>query len=107
MTITESAKQKLEPLTGEGAFFVISLEGGGCSGLMINLDLRTSLPSTALNIDERLNVYWACAVTKEHLQGGQLSYDKDVMSEGFNLKLPPDTVSCGCGASIQMGERCG
>ena len=46
ITVQDQAKEKLENLMkeggyGEGAFVRVSVKGGGCSGLMYNLDFDT------------------------------------------------------------------
>ena len=104
MTLTDTAKQKLDTLIGDGEYLLISLDGGGCAGLMLHLDRTNSLPSTALNINGSMNAYFACSTTSKYLNGGVLDWVDDILSSGFNVKLPPGTQSCGCGASIQANE---
>ena len=107
MILTQKAQEKLESLIGDGEYFLISLDGGGCAGLMLHLDRTNSLPSGALNIKENTNAYFACSTTSKYLTGGTLDWIDDVMSAGFNVKLPAGTQSCGCGASIQMEKNHG
>ena len=104
MTLTDTAKQKLDTLIGDGEYFLISLDGGGCAGLMLHLDRTNSLPSTALSINGSTNAFLACDMTSKYLAGGTLDWVEDVLSSGFDVKLPPGTQSCGCGASIRMDE---
>lgn len=102
MILTQKAQEKLDDLIGDGEYFLISLDGGGCAGLMLHLDRTKSLPSTALNINGSMNAYFACSTTSKYLSGGTLNWTDDVLTSGFNVELPPGTQSCGCGASIQM-----
>jgi iron-sulfur cluster assembly protein len=104
MTLTPKAEEKLDDLIGDGEYLLISLNGGGCAGLMLELTKTHSLPSTASSINEHTNAHFACSTTKKYLQGGVLDWVDDVMHSGFDVKLPPGTQSCGCGASIQMDE---
>jgi iron-sulfur cluster assembly protein len=107
MILTQKAQEKLDDLIGEDEYFLISLDGGGCAGLMLHLDRTKLLPSTALNIKKTTNAYFACSTTSKYLTGGTLDWTDDVMSAGFNVKLPAGTQSCGCGASIQMEKNHG
>jgi len=107
MILTQKAQEKLSDLTGDGGYFLISLNGGGCAGLMLHLDHTKSLPSTALNINGSMNAYFACPTTSKYLTGGTLDWEDDILSSGFKVNLPPGTQSCGCGSSIQMEKTNG
>ena len=102
MTITPAAKEKLDSLIGDEEYLLLSLEGGGCAGLMLHLDRVSSLPSTALNIEESTTAHFACSTTEKYLKGGALDWVDDILSAGFNVKLPQGTESCGCGSSIRL-----
>ena len=102
MTITPTAKEKLDYLLRDGEWLSIGLSGAGCAGLMLELTKADSPPTTGLSIEDHPKARWACATSREYLSGGKLDWVEDILSSRFDIKLPPGTESCGCGASIKL-----
>jgi len=107
VTVSEQAAQKIielrqkEGLTSEFNIRV-AVEGGGCSGLMYNLDF-SSQPQTNDMIFEDKGV--KIMVDKKsilYLVGTELDFSDGLNGKGFQFKNPNASRVCGCGESFAV-----
>ena len=99
MTITESARNKVnQTLNGEG-FLGIYLEGGGCSGYQIKLSPQVDLPSDADMLSETI---FSDATSLELLGDAVMDWDNDPFRPSFHFTPPTGASSCGCGSSFTL-----
>ena len=99
MTITESARNKVnQTLNGEG-FLGIYLEGGGCSGYQIKLSPQVDLPSDAEMLSETI---FSDATSLELLGDAVMDWDNDPFRPSFHFTPPTGASSCGCGSSFTL-----
>jgi len=99
MTITESARNKVnQTLNGEG-FLGIYLEGGGCSGYQIKLSPQVDLPSDAEMLSETI---FSDATSLGLLGDAVMDWNDDPFHPSFNFTPPTGASSCGCGNSFTV-----
>ena len=99
MTITESARNKVnQTLNGEG-FLGIYLEGGGCSGYQIKLKPETEIPSDAQMLSSTI---FSDATSLGLLGDAVMDWNDDPFHPSFNFTPPTGASSCGCGSSFQL-----
>ena len=100
MTITQSAQSQLNQLLNSGECLEIGLKGGGCNGLMITLEKKTSTGTTELSIGD--NTRFADKTSQTYLQGGNLDYEDGGFSKRFVVNPRENVMKCGCGDSIAI-----
>ncbi len=107
VTVSEQAAQKIielrqkEGLTSDFNIRV-AVEGGGCSGLMYNLDF-SSQPQTNDMVFEDKGV--KIMVDKKsilYLVGTELDFSDGLNGKGFQFKNPNASRVCGCGESFAV-----
>jgi len=99
MTITESARNKVnQTLNGEG-FLGIYLEGGGCSGYQIKLSPQVDLPPDAEMLSETI---FSDATSLGLLGDAVMDWNDDPFHPSFNFTPPTGASSCGCGNSFTV-----
>jgi len=99
MTITESAKNKVDQvLNGEG-FLEICLQGGGCSGYQIKLKGTSEIPSDAQMLSDTI---FSDPISLDLLGDAEMDWDNDPFSPSFKFTPPTGSHSCGCGSSFQL-----
>ena len=105
--VAEQAKNKLQSLLSEGsygenAFVRVSVKGGGCRGLMYDLDFDTELkPDDKVFEDKGIKV----VVDKKsmlYLIGTSLEYEGGLNGKGFSFNNPNASRTCGCGESFAV-----
>lgn len=107
VTVSEQAKNKILDLKrSEGKSsddgIRVSVEGGGCSGLMYDLAFdATQQESDHVFEDQGVKIY----VDKKsllYLIGTQLDYSDGLNGKGFQFKNPNASRTCGCGESFSV-----
>ena len=99
MTITEAAQTKVaQTLRGEG-FLGVHLEGGGCSGYLIELSPTTDIPPDAMVLSETI---FSDAISLELLDDAMMDWIDDPFRPTFHFTPPTGSHSCGCGSSFQI-----
>ena len=104
--ITESAKNqalKLMEADGKNGFFIrVGVQGGGCSGLMYQLDFDNELKETdklfetegvQIVVDKKSFLY---------LVGTTLDFSGGLNGKGFVFVNPNADRTCGCGESFSI-----
>ncbi|AWW00630.1 HesB/IscA family protein [Arcticibacterium luteifluviistationis] len=107
VTVTEQAKNKIVELKqkegkSEMDGIRVSVEGGGCSGLMYDLEFDTEERSNdQVFVDNGVKVF----VDKKsllYLIGTQLDFSDGLNGKGFQFKNPNASRTCGCGESFSV-----
>ena len=106
INVTESAKiQALRLMEDEGKdghFIRVDVEGGGCSGLMYQLELdNTDKEGDKSFEDNGIKI----VVDKKsflYLIGTTLDYSGGLNGKGFVFKNPNADRTCGCGESFSV-----
>ncbi|UZR93217.1 iron-sulfur cluster insertion protein ErpA [Chondrinema litorale] len=105
--ITDTAKKKLKDLKeekghGEDYNLRVLVKGGGCSGLMYDLDFdNTSKESDEVFEDKGVKIL----VDKKsllYLLGTTLDFTDGLNGKGFQFINPNATRTCGCGESFAV-----
>lgn len=107
VTVTEIAKSKIVELKEkEGKTdnhgIRVAVEGGGCSGLMYDLQFDAEQkPTDHIFEDKGIKIF----VDKKsllYLIGTELDFSDGLNGKGFQFKNPNATRTCGCGESFSV-----
>ncbi len=107
ITVTDKAKEKItELLTQEGRTkdhnVRVSVKGGGCSGLMYDLDFDDKInPVDQVFEDKGIKIL----VDKKsllYLLGTTLDFTDGLNGKGFQFINPNAARTCGCGESFSV-----
>lgn len=107
ITVTDSAKQKLQNLMSESnfstdAYVRVGVEGGGCSGLSYKLDFDNERkPEDQLFEDKGIKIL-CDKKSFLYLVGTELEYSGGLNGKGFVFKNPNASRTCGCGESFAV-----
>lgn len=105
--VKDSAREKIqELLQAEGksndSFIRVGVKGGGCSGLMYNLEFDSEMQDDdKLFEDNDVRV----VVDKKsvlYLAGTELEFSGGLNGKGFNFINPNASRTCGCGESFSI-----
>jgi iron-sulfur cluster assembly protein len=107
ITITEKAKEKIIELRQKDGLtdnhnIRVSVEGGGCSGLMYNLNFDDR-PADGDEVFEDQGI--KILVNKKsllYLLGTSLDFSDGLNGKGFQFVNPNATRTCGCGESFSV-----
>jgi iron-sulfur cluster assembly protein len=105
--VSDSAKAQVDKLLQEesrpsGSFVRVGVEGGGCSGLMYQLNFDHEMKEgdqvfedngVKVVVDKRSFLY---------LVGTELEYTGGLNGKGFVFKNPNASRTCGCGESFSI-----
>ena len=107
INVTDKAKSKIsELLVAEGkpteSGIRVSVKGGGCSGLMYDLNFDTEIkPADQVFEDKGIRIL----VDKKsllYLLGTTLDFSDGLNGKGFQFINPNATRTCGCGESFAV-----
>jgi iron-sulfur cluster assembly protein len=107
INVTEKAKDHVINLRskegyGEDFNIRVSVEGGGCSGLMYNLNFDNKQnPTDHIFEDKGVKIY----VDKKsllYLAGTTLDFSDGLNGKGFQFINPNAARTCGCGESFAV-----
>lgn len=105
--VRDSARDQVQKLfeanaVSEDTFIRVGVKGGGCSGLMYNLDFDTVMqPEDKLFEDNGVKI----VVDRKsflYLVGTELDYSGGLNGKGFNFVNPNASRTCGCGESFSI-----
>ncbi|MDG1775901.1 MAG: iron-sulfur cluster assembly accessory protein [Crocinitomicaceae bacterium] len=106
ITVTDSAKKQairlMEDDDRTGLFIRVGVEGGGCSGLMYQLDFdntETENDKTFENNDIKIVVEKKSFL---YLVGTTLDFSGGLNGKGFVFVNPNADRTCGCGESFSI-----
>ena len=104
ITVSDTASRRIREILDknkapEGTGLRISVDGGGCSGYMYNLDLSLPKPGDKTFGEKGAPVYLDPKGIL-FLFGSQLDYQGQILDSGFRIKNPNAKETCGCGESF-------
>lgn len=107
INITEKAKDKILELKTQDGFsenhnIRVAVKGGGCSGLMYDLEFDAAINSTD-EIFEDKNI--KILIDKKsilYLLGTTLDFSDGLNGKGFQFINPNASRTCGCGESFSV-----
>ncbi len=107
VTVTDIAANKIielrqkEELTDN--FNVrVAVEGGGCSGLMYNLDFASEPKPTDMIFEDKGVKIMVDKKSILYLAGTELDFSDGLNGKGFQFKNPNASRTCGCGESFAV-----
>ena len=105
--VQEEAKDQLINLMSQKKyspdFFVrVSVKGGGCSGLMYDLDFDNDLGDNDKVFEDKGIKVVVDKKSMLYLVGTILEYEGGLNGKGFNFKNPNASRTCGCGESFAV-----
>ena len=105
--VEERAGEKLKSLMAESkfgpeAFVRVSVKGGGCSGLMYNLDFDSTLKDGDKAFEDNGVKVVVDKKSLLYLVGTILEYEGGLNGKGFSFRNPNASRTCGCGESFAV-----
>ncbi len=105
--VNNRAKEKiLNLLSKEGkaldSFVRVGVEGGGCSGLMYNLDFDSDLKEDDKMIEDNGVKIVVDKKSVLYLVGTELDFSDGLNGKGFSFINPNASRTCGCGESFSI-----
>jgi iron-sulfur cluster assembly protein len=107
ISVTDKAKERIVELRNKEGYndnynIRVAVEGGGCSGLMYNLDFdSSSKPNDQVFEDKGIKIM----VDKKsllYLIGTVLDFSDGLNGKGFQFINPNASRTCGCGESFAV-----
>lgn len=107
ITVSNAAKEHAiqlikEENKPEGTFIRVGVDGGGCSGLMYNLEFDTVLKEGDKEFEDNGIRVVVDRKSFLYLVGTELDYTGGLNGKGFIFKNPNASRSCGCGESFSV-----
>jgi iron-sulfur cluster assembly protein len=107
INVTEKAKEhviNLRSKEGHGEDFNIrvSVEGGGCSGLMYNLNFDNKQNPTDHVFEDKGVKIFVDKKSLLYLVGTTLDFSDGLNGKGFQFINPNASRTCGCGESFSV-----
>jgi len=105
--VNDTARDKIqELLAAEGksndSFIRVGVKGGGCSGLMYNLEFDTSLEEEDKLIEDNDVKVVVDKKSVLYLAGTELEFSGGLNGKGFTFVNPNASRTCGCGESFSI-----
>lgn len=105
--VNDRAKDKIMSLlSDEGkptdSFVRVGVQGGGCSGLMYNLDFDTELKEEDKVIEDNNIKIVVDKKSVLYLVGTELDFTDGLNGKGFSFNNPNASRTCGCGESFSI-----
>lgn len=104
--VTESAKKEATRLlneTGEDNSFIrVGVQGGGCSGLMYELNFDSNMNEDDEMFEDNGIKIVVNKKSKIYLSGTVLDFSGGLNGKGFEFKNPNADRTCGCGESFSI-----
>jgi iron-sulfur cluster insertion protein len=100
MTITPSAKQRIDQILIDSEYLRIEVNGGGCSGFTVGLSKTDGASENDTWLSESVIID---PISEEYLSKATLDWSNDAFSPTFKFDIP-NTKSCGCGNSFTLED---
>lgn len=105
--VNNRAKEKIHQLLSEegrakDSFVRVGVKGGGCSGLMYNLDFDSKLEDEDKLIEDNEIKIVVDKKSMLYLVGTELDYTGGLNGKGFSFINPNASRTCGCGESFSI-----
>jgi iron-sulfur cluster assembly protein len=107
INITEKAKQHVAELRekeghGEDYNIRVSVKGGGCSGLMYDLNFDNNINATDQIFEDKGIKILVDKKSLLYLLGTTLDFSDGLNGKGFQFINPNASRTCGCGESFSV-----
>ena len=104
--VTDNAKYKALQLMSEdgknGYFIRVGVKGGGCSGLMYELDFDNTLHDSDKSFEDNGIKVVVDKKSFLYLVGTTLDFSGGLNGKGFVFNNPNADRTCGCGESFSL-----
>ena len=104
--VTESAREQAKRLMAEsgveGSFIRVGVQGGGCSGLMYDLDFDSKEKEDDKVFEDNGIKIVVDKKSFLYLVGTTLDYSGGLNGKGFVFQNPNADRTCGCGESFSI-----
>jgi iron-sulfur cluster assembly protein len=104
--VTENAKNQAIRLMNEdnkeGYFIRVGVKGGGCSGLMYNLDFDNTITEEDKELESNGIKVVVDKKSFLYLVGTTLDFSGGLNGKGFIFVNPNANRTCGCGESFSL-----
>lgn len=105
--VSDSAKEQVAKLIRDEnhpaeAFVRVGVDGGGCSGLMYQLNFDTTLKEGDQVFEDNGVKVVVDRKSFLYLVGTELEYSGGLNGKGFVFKNPNASRTCGCGESFSI-----
>jgi iron-sulfur cluster assembly protein len=107
ITVSNAAKEHAiqlikEENKPENTFIRVGVDGGGCSGLMYNLEFDNVLKEGDKEFEDNGIKIVVDKKSFLYLVGTELDYTGGLNGKGFTFKNPNASRTCGCGESFSV-----
>ncbi|MGB0390318.1 MAG: HesB/IscA family protein [Salibacteraceae bacterium] len=105
--VTDAARDEAKRLLaqsdlGENSFIRVGVKGGGCSGLMYDLDFDNQLKEDDKKMEDNGLTVVVDKKSFLYLIGTQLDFSGGLNGKGFQFINPNASRTCGCGESFAV-----
>jgi len=104
--VSNNAKNQAIKLMAEdkkdGSFIRVGVKGGGCSGLMYELNFDNELTDNDKELEDNGVKVVVDKKSVLYLVGTELDYEGGLNGKGFIFKNPNANRTCGCGESFAI-----
>ncbi|MEN8811398.1 MAG: iron-sulfur cluster assembly accessory protein [Flavobacteriales bacterium] len=104
--VSDNAKKQAIRLMDDegqvGYFIRVGVKGGGCSGLMYELDFDNEIKDTDKEIEDNGIKVVVDKKSYLYLVGTELDFSGGLNGKGFVFKNPNADRTCGCGESFSL-----
>ena len=107
ITVSESAAAQVVKLMSdegmpENSFVRVGVKGGGCSGLMYEMDFDTEMKDGDQTFEDKGIKIVVEKKSYLYLVGTELRYSGGLNGKGFEFSNPNANRTCGCGESFSL-----
>ena len=107
ITVSESAAAQVVKLMSdegmpENSFVRVGVKGGGCSGLMYEMDFDTEMKDGDQTFEDKGIKIVVRKKSYLYLVGTELRYSGGLNGKGFEFFNPNANRTCGCGESFSL-----
>ncbi|WP_026998025.1 HesB/IscA family protein [Flectobacillus major] len=107
VTVTDIAANKIKELRDKEGLsneynVRVAVEGGGCSGLMYNLDFASTPQANDMVFEDKGVKIMVDKKSILYLAGTELDFSDGLNGKGFQFKNPNASRTCGCGESFAV-----
>lgn len=104
LTITESAKNKIDELLTEennpNMRLRMYVQGGGCSGFSYGFSLDEEKTDDDFEIPAGISNILVDSMSAQYVANAVVDYIEDLQGSRFSINNPQAQTTCGCGSSF-------
>jgi len=107
ITVSDNAKQEVSRLMSAAqidvdSFIRVGVQGGGCSGLIYQLDFDTEMKEEDKVFEDKGVKIVTDKKSILYLAGTELDFAGGLNGKGFSFNNPNASRTCGCGESFSI-----